>query len=227
MPKNYFKLIQTTWRCDLNSCPNRGLTCLVKDRRHFPLNVNDLKSWSAAIVDGTTTVHTPPMSMHPRPAKAPKKRKQSGFSSDPEDSIRPHKFLPNINVHVHNDSAKASNIIKHTSSTSPSPPQKQIIPSSPPFDHESDASGTMMENASLAEYIDWHVFRAPEDTDALLAALDSLNKESCKLNQLKKFSPETWRTLGIPIGIGMALGDEVGRFEKQRRSNGKHIFYLS
>ena len=86
-----------------------------------------------------------------------------------------------------------------------------------------DGAGTMISNNhSLTEYVTWHVSQASEDTDALLAALKTLNNESCKPSQLKNFTMEMWRSLGIPIGIGMMLADKLGKFEKQRHFNGNY-----
>lgn len=179
-------------------------------------------------MNGTTTVHTPPMSVHPRLVNAPKKRKQSGFSSDPEESIRPRKYMPHINVHVHNGRIKTSRVVNNSSSSSPPPPQMREIQSSPPFDPGCDgASALVSKSYSLTEYIAWHVLKAPDDTEAFTDALEILNRESCKYNLVKKFTAETWKTLGIAIGIGMALVDEVDDFEKYMQSKGKYASYLS
>ena len=49
-PWSHFRELQAKWRCELRSCSNYGLTCLVVRKRHLKLNSNDLKIWNNAII---------------------------------------------------------------------------------------------------------------------------------------------------------------------------------
>lgn len=174
--------------------------------RHYKIDAQGLKSWNAAIVKGDATLTSPPLSLHPMPAKKTRKRSRNldGYSSDPEEAYH-RRYNPAINVHVHQGGAKTSNYM-HASSDSSGSPVQELVP---------------QDNGNrLDEYIEWHIRRSPEDTEALHEALEALKRECFKLKQLRTFTEERWRGLGVPLGVGMALSDNVKAFLKRRHFNG-------
>jgi len=230
MPKNYYLPIQQLWRCELNSCRNKDLTCFVDNRQHFKIDVNDLKAWSDAIIVGRATVNNPPRTLRLRPAMEPKRHrrgKPGGYSSDPEDSHRHRQYQPpNINVHVHGSTvsgSKTSTVVKGSSPDSPDSPDNVAMRSSPPIAISSDDDLHMLHTSSiLAQYIDWHVAKSPGDVKVLGEAFRKLNKESIKFEHLASLDSGFWRLMKIPIGIGLTLSNETNDFIKNYNIGGTY-----
>jgi hypothetical protein len=219
---NFFTELQTHWRCELRSCHNFGFTCLIYQRRHYKLNVNQLKLWSNAIQVGKATVHTPPLEIHPMPNVRSKKRKHMGYSSDPEESPWHRGSKPNINFHVDQRNSKNHSSYVITSSPPCSPSANQLKrPSSSSSSGSIELHGN--DDEIMQEYITWHVNQMPKRTAVLFEALEKLKSALCTLKQLKGFSAETWAAVGIPLGIGLALSSQIDKFKAEYIQKGVSI----
>ena len=216
-PVHYFTQLQQHWRCELRSCHNFGWTCLIYNNRHYKLDSNQLKIWSSEILAGTTTIHTPPLAIHPMPSTKSKKRKlhkHDGYSSEPEESPRGRRWKPSINFHVHQSHSKRPSSYVFTSSPPLSPSEK---------DENSSSSASMdvgENNNKLSKYISWHVANSPEDAEIFFRALEILKRESCKFGQLAQFTAATWKSLGVPMGIGLDLSNGIKDFEDEGNTQG-------
>src|SRR6266496_2458419 len=212
---SYFKALQREHRCELHSCGNFGLTCLIVNKRHFKMNSNDLKIWNNAILQGKTTIHTPSIELHPIQSKIKRKRKHyDGYSSEPEDDhhSRHHGM---VNVHVHNDSSSKHHSTRRYYSSSPvSPPHHS------PARVSSRPSPSKI-TISLEEYIKMFIDKYPDEAPEYCLALEILQREHCKIRQLLYYTPDMWKVLGIPLGIGVSLsqGFESSKSSKSKKSS--------
>jgi len=64
-------------------------------------------------------------------------------------------------------------------------------------------------NADIDTYINWHIEKTPKHEDLLNAAKMKLLAEGMTLKTLRKLSNQDYKSIDIPIGIGMRLSDEV------------------
>ena len=63
----------------------------------------------------------------------------------------------------------------------------------------------------------WHVEKSPEDTDALIAALERLQMARIKVYQLPLLTPDQWENFGVPWGIFTSLKDEITSYKVDKR----------
>jgi hypothetical protein len=211
----------------LKSCHNHSNTCLVVERRHYEINTNDLRLWNSAILRGESTIHSPPVTLHPKPMHISKKRKSRShemYSSDPEEpaTSRQDQYRPNIHYHMSNQhhSKHSKTIVVSSSPTSSPPirgPNKSTRHASP--SSSSSASIDFNEFANkqrdcLKEYVAWQVGRCPEDTSDLFGALQVLEKERYKLKQLPSITAQTWKAMGVPMGVGFVLSNDLKEFKR-------------
>jgi len=132
-PANYYSDLQTKWRCESKSCRNFGLYCIQgkHGQPHRILGTNDLRVWNAAIVNGESTLDSPPLSIHPQtaPTRSRKRKTEEDYSSDLDEFHRPQRpYQPAVNVHVHQGGAKSSSIVKPTPSPNGTPSKPAVIP---------------------------------------------------------------------------------------------------
>jgi hypothetical protein len=187
-PKAIYKLLQKKWRCDLKACRNYGLVCIMHNRHHQALNANHLKEWSHAIHTLKATYEAPPLSISFTPESRHRKRKNHGYSSDPEESHNSHrKRHPQINVHVH-QSGGNSRIVHSSPSPKTMTPPRTTPPittprSSPPI-IDNDFIDPIEE---LSAYMEWQMKKVPSLTEPLREAHEVLKKEFLELEFIQKF----------------------------------------
>jgi len=78
---------------------------------------------------------------------------------------------------------------------------------------------------AMKQYFDWHVGRTPEDTEDLFAAYEALKIEQFQLQQLSSITMGTWKEMGIPLGIGFRLSNDLKKFTRSA-SACKGIFHV-
>ena len=231
-PKHYLSEIQKTWRCELKSCRNYGYTCLIVERRHYTINVNDLRQWNTAILKVEATVLAPPLALHPQPGRIAKKRKQSrrdGYSSDPEETPRKNRFMSNFHFHVSQSHSKHANAVLISSSpstTPPSKPDKHARPSSSSSSIDLSDTDNKSED-KLAVYLNWLAERNPEDCADYSGALQALKRERYKLKQLGSIAAGTWQAMGVPMGLGQSICSEIKEFKRSIASKGLILVFYS
>jgi hypothetical protein len=214
-PINHFRDLQNQHRCESRSCRNFGLTCLVAQKRHYKLDSNDLKMWNNAILSGEATVSCPPIDLHPMLSTIVKKRKhRDDYSSEPEDARGSSNRYPksNVSVHVHHRGSSKSR--RYRSSSPPSSPPERNRYSRKPIS-VSPPKTPLSHQPPLDEYISWHIARNPEDTDVCFSALECLQRDHIKLNQIPLIDSDTWREYKIPLGIRMNLISDIGLFKRE------------
>jgi hypothetical protein len=208
----------------------------VINQRHYKIDSNDCKAWNAAIYNGDATVNNPPLSLRPREAPSKKKRKSAQmYSSDPEDTFVARNFMrytPNLHFHVSNESNTKSNQ-KTVTYISSSPPSK-----SPKGTTAATISAESAESPSsvidlttgfddsidyLEEYIGWHIERKPKDADDFSEALQSLRAQRIDFATLLLVTVATWKDVGIPLGIGLRLINDLKAFRNDITTRGFFI----
>jgi len=221
-PMSYFKALQREYRCELRSCGNFGLTCLVANKQHFKLNSNDLKVWNNAILQGTATIHSPPLEIHPLQSKIKRKREYHDavrYSSEPDDyhSHRHQHDRGTVNVHIHNDSSSKHRSSKHRyySSSPVSSPHRSSSKSVRTSSKLQPPSHQI--TVSLEEFIKTFVDTYPEEAPEYCLALEVLQREHCKVEQLPFFTTDMWRALNIPLGIGASLSHGLQELSKPKK----------
>jgi hypothetical protein len=182
------------------------------------MDSNDVKAWNAAIHNGDATVNNPPLSLRPREAPSKKKRKSAQmYSSDPEDAFIGRNFMrytPNIHVYMSNSKSHKKTVTYISSSPPSSPPQATAAPAI------SAASSSIIDLTGfdddaidyLEEYIGWHIERKPKDADDFSQALQSLRAQRIDFSTLPLVTAATWKDVGIPLGIGLRLINDLKAF---------------
>lgn len=211
--KAIYKQLQKKWRCDLKACRNYGLVCIARNRHHQAINANHLKDWSHAIQKLEATYEAPPLSISFMPESHHRKRKNDGYSSDPEESHNSRrKRIPNVNVHVH-QSGGNSHIVHSSDNNTPSPraaPSHPAVPhSSPPIN---DFTIDVDPVEELCEYMNWQIKKVPSLTVPLREAHEELKKEFLELEHIQKFKDDTWKALNVPSGIGKRISGYIDIF---------------
>jgi hypothetical protein len=219
----------------LKSCRNHTNTCLIVDKRHYEINTNGLRLWNNAILRAEATVNVPPLALHPKPTHISKKRKsqaQSGYSSDPEElSASRHKdrWRPNVHAHRPHQKQSGSSYSKPISFDLSSPGSSSPMSANKSLRRPSSSSSSgSVEFAKLADtgsnglkdYISWQVGRFPEDTGDYFKAAQALEKERYKLKQIESITGGIWKAMGVPMGIGFTLSNDIAEFKKFLVSKG-------
>ena len=71
-------------------------------------------------------------------------------------------------------------------------------------------------DADIDAYINWHIEKTPKHKDLLNAAKVKLLAEGMTLKTLRKLNNQDYKSIDIPMGIGMRLSEEVKVYKKGR-----------
>src|SRR5438046_1867833 len=91
-----------------------------------------------------------------------------------------------------------------------SPPNRMSLKSSPvPSDSDPDAD--------IDAYINWHIHKTPKHEYFLNDAKEKLLTEGTTLKTLRKMNNQDFKSIDIPLGIGMRLSEEVKDYKQGKK----------
>lgn len=210
-PESHIHAILERWTCNRKGCRNHSKHCFVDSingGKHLPIDSDDVRNWNIDIPSGKATIETP------------SDRVRASMSSKSERHSEKMKTRPQqeptiiINNYTQLNSPRRSyRSVLHGNgeeNVGSSPPNRMSLKSSPvPSDSDPDAD--------IDAYIDWHIRKTPKHEGFLNDAKAKLLKEGTTLKTLRKMNNQDFKSIDIPIGIGMRLSEEAKDYKKGRK----------
>ncbi len=213
LPASHIQTILERWTCNRKGCRNHAKHCFVDSinggGKHLPIDSDDVRNWNIDIPSGKATIEIP--SDRVRASMLSKSERHQPQSEKMKTRPQQEPTII-INNHTHLNSPRRSyRSVQHGNSEENvgSSPHRMSMKSSPvPSDSDPDAD--------IDSYINWHIEKTPKHEDLLNAAKMKLLAEGMTLKTLRKLSNQDYKSIDIPIGIGMRLSDEVKVYKKGR-----------
>ena len=212
-PTSHIHSILERWTCNRKGCRNHAKHCFVDSingGKHLPIDSDDVRNWNIDIPSGKATIEIPSDRV-----RASMLSKSERHSQSQKMKMRPSQQEPTIiiNNHTHlNSPRRSSRSVQHGNNqenVESSPPYRMSMKSSPvPSDSDPDAD--------IDAYINWHIEKTPKHKDLLNAAKVKLLAEGMTLKTLRKLNNQDYKSIDIPMGIGMRLSEEVKVYKKGR-----------
>jgi hypothetical protein len=222
-PQYYLDAILERWSCSSGTCKNHrkghvGYCFILEDSTHAEFDRQDAAAWEKAIIrdDNTfVTVEKPPPQLvdlmvkknrrlHPKRASAPGvEATMPSLTLGLDDIYKLHTILGPLRPTFSPD--KDDKFDPIFAQSVPRPPAR-----SSPVHPDSDVE------EEVSNYVAFMMRKYPGQMDGWVIAKEKLNRESLDLRQIRTMSNAEFKEVGIPMGIGMKLREDVKNFKAER-----------